>query len=96
MWIRIQEEHLRQLAFAKEIRQIFHCIRSQARDVPVFVGGLRPQRLYPIHDIVGHFDANLQAQSVPVGIEFAEGYQKTAIAATDIGEFHLPLADIRI
>lgn len=96
MWIRIQEAHLGQLPLAEIVWQIFHCVRAQARNVCIFARMQFAQRVDPVNHVVGHFHANLEAHREFVGKEFAQCDQKAAIAAPNVGNFHLAIADIRI
>lgn len=94
--IRVQEEHLRQLPLAEEVRQILHGVRPQTGDVLVLVLVLRTQSFDPVHDVVGNLHADFEPQGELVREEFSESDQEASVPAADVSEFHLVLADFRV
>lgn len=62
VWVWVQEEELLQLSLFEEVGQVFHCVRPDARDIPVLARLVCSQRLDPVHYVVGDFNADLHAQ----------------------------------
>jgi len=59
--------------FRKEIRQIFHGIRPETRNVAEMARFLQPQRFYLVANIVGHLDPDLHAEHEGFRIQGGQG-----------------------
>lgn len=94
MWIRVKEAYFRELSLLKEVRQIFHCISSQACNVLILIWMQFSQCINTIHHIIRHFNTNLKANGIFVGKEFAQCHQETTITATNISKFNLVISNI--
>lgn len=86
MRIRIEEEHLAELALVEEVGEIFHGIRANACDVIIFSRVQNAQHFDSVLDVVGNFHTNLHADGNLVGESFTKRDEKPSVAAADYGK----------